>query len=256
MFRLWSLKLELAISISSILNASFINKYFSNISNKINMQPADLKISHPSITFNEPHSLSIRIWHWVTYLTLTASLTCVLLGSTLFKTNDNITMVQGQLQEKGAVVTKDQARAVAHEYSDKVWNWHKFIGYGLCFLLLSRLVIEITQPTEEKLKVKIKRVLGFAVVTEDDKKEKGHYLFVKRGYQFFYLSLSIMGLTGLGLAFEDVPLFKDWHKGITQIHTITQYFIYAYILLHLIGVIRADAGKHKGIVSGMINGRQ
>lgn len=218
------------------------------------MQPVALKSSHSGITFNEPHSLSIRIWHWVTYLTMTASLVCVLLGSTLFKTKDNIAMVQEQLQEKGAVVTKDQARTVAHEYSDKLWDWHKFIGYGLCFLLLSRFVIEMAEPTEEKLKIKIKRALGFAAITEDDKKEKRHYILVKRGYLLFYLSLLIMALTGLGLAFEDVPLLRDWHKGITKIHSIVQYFIYAYILLHLVGVIRADAGKHKGVVSGMIHG--
>jgi Ni/Fe-hydrogenase 1 B-type cytochrome subunit len=212
------------------------------------------RTSYPGITFNAPHSLSIRIWHWLTYLTLTASLTCVLLGSTLFKTKDNIAMVQGLLQEKGATVTKDQAGNVAHEYSDKMWNWHKFLGYGLCFLLLSRAVIEVAQPTEEKLKVKIKRALGFAPISEEDKKDKKHYIWVKRGYLLFYLGLFIMALTGLGLAFEDVPLLKDWHKGITTIHSFVQYFIYAYILFHLIGVIITDSGKNKGIVSGMIHG--
>ena len=212
------------------------------------------RASYPRITFNEPHSLSIRIWHWLTYLTLTASLTCVLLGSTLFKTKDNIAMVQGLLQEKGATVTKDQAGNVAHEYSDKMWNWHKFLGYGLCFLLLSRAVIEVAQPTEEKLKVKIKRALGFAPISEEDKKDKKHYIWVKRGYLLFYLGLFIMALTGLGLAFEDVPLLKDWNKRITTIHSFVQYFIYAYILFHLIGVIITDSGKNKGIVSGMIHG--
>ena len=212
------------------------------------------RTSYPGITFNAPHSLSIRIWHWLTYLTLTASLTCVLLGSTLFKTKDNIAMVQGLLQEKGATVTKDQAGNVAHEYSDKMWNWHKFLGYGLCFLLLSRAVIEVAQPTEEKLKVKIKRALGFAPISEEDKKDKKHYIWVKRGYLLFYLGLFIMALTGLGLAFEDVPLLKDWNKRITTIHSFVQYFIYAYILFHLIGVIITDSGKNKGIVSGMIHG--
>ncbi len=218
------------------------------------MQSADSKNNYSGITFNEPHSLSIRIWHWVTYLTMTASLVCVLLGSTLFKTKDNIGMVQDLLQEKGAAISKDQARSVAHEYSDKMWDWHKFIGYGLCFLLLSRVVIEAAQPGEEKLNRKIKRALGFAPVTEADKKEKRHYVFVKRGYQLFYVILLIMALTGLGLAFEDVPLLRDWHKGITKVHSFVQYFIYAYILFHLIGVIQTDKGKNKGLVSGMING--
>jgi Ni,Fe-hydrogenase I cytochrome b subunit len=210
--------------------------------------------SQAGITFKEPHSISVRIWHWLTYLTMTASLVCVLLGSTLFRTKNNISMVQDLLNEKGATISKDQARNVAHEYSDKMWNWHKFIGYGLCFLLLSRAVIEVAQPTGEKLKVKIKRASGFVPISEEDKKEKQHYLYVKRGYLLFYLALLIMALTGLGLAFEDVPLLREWHKGITNIHSIVQYFIYAYILLHLIGVIRTDSRKNKGLVSGMIHG--
>src|ERR1700722_1834145 len=92
-------------------------------------------------TFNDFHSLAIRIWHWTFFVILTASLVCVLFGSTAFKTNDNIALVQDQLKGKGAIVTKNQARAVAHEYSDKLWNLHKYFGYVLCGLLLSRIII-------------------------------------------------------------------------------------------------------------------
>jgi Ni,Fe-hydrogenase I cytochrome b subunit len=34
-----------------------------------------------------------------------------------------------------------------------------------------------------------------------------------------------------------------------------QWVIYGFVLLHLAGVILADLGKHKGLVSRMINGR-
>src|SRR5450631_2570647 len=95
-----------------------------------------------AIAFNERHSLAIRIWHWVTFITIASTLVLVLLGSTMFRINDNISLVQEQLERKGVSVTKDQARSVAHEYSDKVWMAHKFVGYALCFLLLSRFIIE------------------------------------------------------------------------------------------------------------------
>ena len=100
----------------------------------------------------------------------------------------------------------------------------------------------------------IRRASGFAPLSEEDNREKHQFLFVKRGYLLIYLALFIMALTGLGLAFEDIPLLREWHKGITNIHSIVQYVIYAYILFHLIGVIRADSGKNKGLVSGMIHG--
>lgn len=116
---------------------------------------------HSMPTFNEPHSPAIRIWHWIFFGGITASLVTVLLGSTLFKTKNNIGLVQAQLQEKGAIVSKDQARGIAHMYSDKLWDWHTIIGYVLCGLLLSRIIIEIAQPGEEKLLSRIKKAMGF-----------------------------------------------------------------------------------------------
>ena len=69
-----------------------------------------------SPNFQTAKLASIRLWHWLTFLFFTASITTVIFGSTLFKTDDNISMVQQQVQAKGGVVTKDQAWKVAHEY--------------------------------------------------------------------------------------------------------------------------------------------
>jgi Ni/Fe-hydrogenase 1 B-type cytochrome subunit len=208
------------------------------------------------LTFNENHSLAIRIWHWTFFLVLTASLVAVLFGSTVFRTKDNITLVQEQLQKKGATVSKDQAMAVAHEFSDKLWNLHKFIGYVLCALLLSRIIIEMAQLREEKLRVKIKKALGFKSGIPAEKMEQQHYIQVKIGYVVFYILILTMALTSLGLAFEDAPIVKDIQRPIKQVHSFVQYFIYGYILIHLLGVIRADLGKHKGLVSGMTHGKK
>ena len=216
--------------------------------------------SQPSpVSFHEPHSLAIRIWHWTFFIVLTASLTTVLFGSTLLRTRDNIAGVQQELQEKGVTVTKDQARSVAHAYSDKLWMLHKYIGFVLVGLLLVRVIIEIAHPGEEKLRTKIKKAAGFkpsGLRPGDDaaKRFAQHYGRVKWTYMIFYVLIGTMALTGLGLAFEDVPLFRSWHHWISIVHQTVQYFIYAFILIHLMGVIRADLGRHKGLVSGMIHG--
>jgi Ni/Fe-hydrogenase 1 B-type cytochrome subunit len=203
------------------------------------------------LTFLEPHSLAIRVWHWAFFLVLSSSLVTVLFGSTLFRTRDNIGTVQQPLQEKGIQVNKDQAQAVAHEFSDKLWDLHKWIGFIICALLVSRILIEIAQPSQEKLKTKIKKALNSHL----DRKENNHYIQVKWGYLLFYLLIFVMAVTGLGLAFEDVPLLRRWHETITQVHSVVQYFIYGFILIHLVGVIRADGRKYKGLVSGMIHGK-
>src|SRR5258708_9103948 len=94
-------------------------------------------VDEGAITFNESHSLLLRIWHWTTLLVLTSTLVTVLLGSTMFRTRNTIELVQEQLQEKGVVVTKDQARAVAHDYSDLLWLHNKSIVYVFAFSLLT-----------------------------------------------------------------------------------------------------------------------
>jgi hypothetical protein len=70
-------------------------------------------------TFNQPHSIAIRIWHWTFFIGMTATLVTVLLASTVFRTRNTTPLVQEQLQQKGVVVNQDQARAVAHEFNDK-----------------------------------------------------------------------------------------------------------------------------------------
>lgn len=209
-----------------------------------------IDIQTPSPLFKDTYSLAIRIWHWTTFLFFLASIITVIFGSTVFTMKGNIPMIQEQIQQKGGAVLPEQARAVAHEYSDKLWMLHKYIGFGLCFLLLSRIIIEAANTKEQKLTSKIKKALQLP----ETHNERNHYVMVKRVYIFFYLIFLIMALTGLGLAFEDIPLFRSIHKPLIQIHSFVQYLMYFYILAHLVGVVRADVTNNKGIVSGMING--
>jgi Ni/Fe-hydrogenase 1 B-type cytochrome subunit len=213
------------------------------------VQPSEL-----NLFARQKNSLAIRIWHWLTFLGFAASLTTVLLGSTMFKTKKNISTVIDEVTQKGGTITQDQARSVAHAYSDKLWDTHKVIGYVLCFLLLTRILIEFGQNKEEKLSVRIRAALNHHPVSTSGIRDRNHYILVKRGYLVFYFLFLCMALTGLVLAFEDVEFLKPIHKTASSLHTFFQWGIYAYILLHLIGVIRADLYKTKGMVSGMING--
>ena len=200
--------------------------------------------------FNDPKPASIRLWHWLAFLFFLASITTVIFGSTLFTIKSNIPMVQEQVQQKGGSVTEKQASAVAHEYSDKLWMLHKYIGYGLSFLLLWRIIAEVAISKEKRVGPRIRAALSYPVGTIDRK----HNLLVQYGYLIFYIMFIIMSITGLILAFEDVKWLDPLHQLAKNIHSIVQYGMYAYILIHIIGVIRADLTKYGGIVSRMING--
>ena len=202
--------------------------------------------------FRTAKPVSIRIWHWLTFLFITFSMTTVILVSTIFTTNDNISLVQQQVQDKGGVVTRDQARNVAHEYSDKLWTLHKFSGFALSFLILSRIIIEIRLSKEKKLAAKIRSALGYPTATT----ERKHFLFVQYSYAVFYILFIIMATTGLVLAFEDIKWLDPVRGFAKETHGIVQWALYAYFVIHIFGVIRADLTKYGGIVSRMINGKE
>lgn len=205
--------------------------------------------------FMQKHSASIRVWHWLTFLTLTFILLTVLFASTSLNPRKNSTVVQNELKEKGTVVSNEQAFFVAHIFDDKMWELHKYLGFGLSILLLSRIGIEFTLANEEKIKSRIKNALNLYRQSNPDQKEYKHYLIVKGSYTFFYVLILFMALTGLSLAFgRDLGLSRDTNHLIKEIHGFGQYLIYAFVFFHLCGVILADLGKSKGIVSGMIHG--
>lgn len=206
--------------------------------------------------FNEPHARAIRVWHWTFFVVMTAQLVTVLFASTLFRTRNNSGMVQQELQHQGLTISQDQARGVAHAFNDRLWDWHTYIGYIICGFLVARVLIELTLSKEERLAVKIKRAVTIKRNTPGAAESQNHYLQVKWSYVIFYCLILTMALTGLCLAFDDLPIMKGIRGPARQVHSFAQYLIYGFIVLHLGGVIIADLSKHQGIVSGMIHGKK
>jgi Ni,Fe-hydrogenase I cytochrome b subunit len=205
--------------------------------------------------FLQKHSATIRIWHWLAFIIISFLIITVLFDSTMFNPWENAAMVKNVLKEKSAVVTDDQARAVAHEYSDKLWDLHKYLGFGLTFLFLARIVIEVTVSEEERIRTRIKNALLLFRQNSPNKKDFKHYLIVKYSYTLFYLLVMYMTVTGLLLAFGfNLGLSRETHHFVKDIHGFGQYVMYAFIFFHLCGVIIADLKHSKGIISSMVNG--
>jgi cytochrome b561 len=207
-------------------------------------------------SFLEPHSRAIRLWHWTFALLTSAAIAVVLLASTVFRTRNTTPLVRQQLEQKGIAITSDQARAVAHEFNDQLWNIHRIIGFVLVFLLFSRWMIERSQPRTQRLNFRLQKAGAFRSTIRIEQLENRHYLTVKTIYLVFYGLFIAMALTGLVLAFDGLPQLQALHIPAKKIHSLLQYPIYTFIAIHLIGVLRADLGRHKGLVSGMIHGNK
>jgi len=206
-------------------------------------------------TFNLPHSRLIRIWHWLTFLVMVFSLFSVLIGNVILKPNVISPMVQENLQHSGVQISEKQAHGVAHEIKDIIWTWHKIIGYGLGLLLIFRFFIEFAQSKEERMAVRIQNAKIGLKDPSLDTNDLKHFIWVNRAYVLFFLLLSFMAITGLGMAYEDdVPWLDHIKKLNHNLHGLGQYAMYAYLLIHVTGVVISDMTKHKGLVSGMING--
>ena len=221
------------------------------------MKTDQINSDSASSYFIQEHSAIIRIWHWLTFIIISGSIITVLINSTMTNQRANIPMVQEQLKSKDIVVNADQAFAVTREYEDKFWGIHKLLGYSLAFLFISRILIELTQPGDEKIKTRIKKALGLFRKKEEDWKEYRHYLIVKYSYLLFYLLLFCMAITGLELAFgRELGFSREFSRTIREIHSLGQYLMYAFVAIHLCGVLIADNTTNKGLVSGMINGNK
>lgn len=207
--------------------------------------------------FLQQHSVMIRVWHWLTFIIITSLMITVLLTSTLMNSQKNVVMVQDRLKTKGVTVTTEQASAVTRGYERLLWGIHKKLGYGLTFLLLARIMLELIVPGEEKVYSRVKTAMGLYKEKEGNRSEYRHYIWVKRGYLFFYALLFILVLTGIGLALgRQVSFLGKIHREIIHVHSICQYFMYAFVLLHLFGVIIIENSNAKAIVSGMISGNR
>ncbi|RYG09686.1 MAG: cytochrome b/b6 domain-containing protein [Chitinophagaceae bacterium] len=216
------------------------------------IEPSRREIINPSQI--KKHSASLRFWHWTNALIICGSLLTVLLNSTLFDVRDNAAYIQKQLKDSGATVNEEQARNVAHGLEDKVWSLHIYFGYALVALLLFRLTSELINTDKPKFLRKLKLTYAAYKNSRRDNTAK-HDLIVKLLYLTFYILITVMAITGICLAFDDVlGIGKSLSHSIKEVHGFCMYLIIAFILVHVIGVLLAERKDSKGIVSDMIHG--
>lgn len=201
------------------------------------------------------YSASLRLWHWANMILISGSLITVLINSTLNDRENINPLIKSELKNGGVSITDQQAGSLGHALEDKVWEIHTYFGYALAALLLFRLILEFFQLADQKLIRKIKSAYAQFQTTKKNRELARHELVVKGIYAVFYLLLTVMAVTGLFLAFEDLLApFKAIRHSVKEVHGFCMYLVLGFIAVHLLGVFLAERKESKGIVSDMING--
>ena len=188
--------------------------------------------------FKKEQSLGMRLWHWGNAAVIFMLLMTVILRKTFFgRENKNIIMMKAQ--ELGVGLSDLQASSIARAIRNQMWQWHPIIGFVAIGLLVFRALIYF-----KNRKVKV-----------DIKAKPLQYKIVKKAHALFYFFLTVMGITGSAMYWDETfGLSKDQTHTIQNIHEALQWFFVAFIICHIVGVIKAEFSEDKGIISDMING--
>ncbi|MGZ5207422.1 MAG: cytochrome b/b6 domain-containing protein [Sulfuricurvum sp.] len=177
-------------------------------------------------------SVSFRVWHWLQAVAIFGLFITVILRESVMSKSGMGIIVQKKLAEIGAVITDEQAVLIGKAVRAPMWDWHIYLGITVAVLLVWRLAMVL------------KNGFGF----DDNAKMKKVYQL----YKAVYVLLSIMAISGLVMYWKLAGEFK----GLTEtVHMYIGWGIFAFVAVHIIGVVLAERSDQKGLVSRMISGR-
>ena len=206
-----------------------------------------------AVSFVQPHSRALRIWHWSTFIVILLILYTVFTADFFINPRNMAPVVKESLQKQGVTLGDETVREVVSPLDAAVWEWHERFGYVLGILFAFRLVLELFQPKEERLLYRIKKAIALAKANRN--RQPVHYLVVHLTYLLFYVLLTTIVATGLLLAFGEGKLGRDTMHSVKEIHEVCYYLVLLFTFIHISGVLLAERKGYRNIVSGMLHGK-
>ena len=182
------------------------------------------------------YSRIYRIIHWAIAITFLLLLVTIFLRLTWMNKYHMADIIQQYMMDTGQTMSYEEIVVMAKQIRKPMWNWHIYLGYILVGLFSIRFTLplfgkmEFQNPMAKDLSLKVK--------------------FQKWAYIIFYICIVVSLITGLLI--ELGP--KDWKKPLEEVHVLGIYYLVAFIVIHLGGVIMAELTNQKGIVSRIIGG--
>ena len=184
------------------------------------------------------YSKIYRILHWSIAITFTLMLITIFLRLNWMNKFNVEEIIGNYLNKNDVVLSQDQLIVLAKQIRQPMWDWHIYLGYVLSGLFL----IRFTLPFFGEMK--FQNPLDKNATT----KEK----FQKWIYIIFYVCVIISLITGLIIKFGP----KEFKKSMESIHELSIYYLVAFIVLHLVGVLISEFIDDKGIISRIVSGEK
>lgn len=182
------------------------------------------------------YSKVYRIIHWAIAVSFLLLLITIFLRLTWMNKFNMAAIIQDYLVGTGQTLSEEQIITLAKKIRQPMWNWHVYIGYVLVGLFSIRFMLpkfghmKIQNPFGKNLSTKAK--------------------FQKLTYIIFYVCVIVSLTTGLFIEFGP----KELKTSMEDIHVLGIYYLVAFIVIHLAGVLIAEFSDQKGIVSRIVSG--
>lgn len=182
------------------------------------------------------YSKIYRIVHWAIAISFLLLLITIFLRLTWLNKFNVAAIIQEYLNDTDQMLSQEQLIVLAKKIRQPMWDWHIYIGYVLVGLFSIRFTLpalghmKFQNPFSKKLSLKEK--------------------FQKWTYIIFYVCVIISLVTGLII--ELGP--KELKKPMEEIHILGIYYLVAFIVIHLAGVLIAEFTDQKGIISRIVSG--
>ncbi|GAA4497197.1 hypothetical protein GCM10023172_11770 [Hymenobacter ginsengisoli] len=210
----------------------------------------------PPVAATHDYSVAMRIWHWANAALVSGQLLTILFQKVIVNAKQAVPEFQQAISKGGSTLTDQQGRAVAHVISERIWQWHIWMGVTLAAFWLFWTVMQALDPAGRRFGARLLAAARrYKLAAPAEHADARHALLAKLTYAAFYLFITIMVVTGLALIFaDDVPFLHRIEHTAEEIHNVTMYLIIGYIVLHVVGVVWADNHDDHGLVSRMVSG--
>jgi len=222
------------------------------------MQTTTTTAPAPAVATTHDYSAPMRVWHWANAVLVSGQLLTILFLKVIVSARAAIPDMQREVAEKGGQLTEQQGRAIAHVISDRIWSWHIWMGLTLAAFWLFWTLLQVLDPAGRRFGARLLAAgRRYRLAPPAERPDARSELGAKLTYAVFYLTITVMVLTGLALTWaDDVAWLGSIEHSVGEVHNVAMYVIIGFVALHVVGVVWSEITKDRGLISRMVSGER